>query len=122
MHHFFLKVNVDKILFNSNLKDVSFSVNVKELVSDKHQIKAFLIEEHANPIIAIDFMFKNSGKIADKSTKLGTANLLASSLTEGAGRYNAQSLKELLDENAIVLNFIATDDDFEISVKTTKDM
>ena len=56
--------DADKILAQSVLQNKTFSAEVKEI--EESGIKAYLMEEHSNPIISIDFEFQNSGYAHDK--------------------------------------------------------
>ena len=54
-------------------------------------IEAWLVQEPAVPLIAIDFAFEG-GSVQDPEGKTGTANLVASLLDEGAGNLDFQGV------------------------------
>lgn len=105
---------------NSELSGKEFVTLVQEIVSSRHKIKAYLLEDKANPIVSMNFIFRNVGYVSDDENRQGLARLVAALLKEGAGEYDGQELKEILAVNAIDIKFKAEKDDFSVSVKTTK--
>lgn len=112
--------DVQKVIDGSVLKEKNFNAEVKEIVSPKYGIKAYLLEDHTNPIISVSFGFKNAGYAADNEDEQGTAVMAAALLTEGAGERDSQAFKEILENNAIGMSFSAGKDDFNGSLLTTK--
>lgn len=110
--------NPEKIVANSILKDKNFETNVIEIVSDKG-IKAYLFEDKNNPIISIDFMFKNSGTAYDRDGFYGISNMVSALLTEGSGDLDNSKFKEELELSAISVSFSSDIDDFSGSLVTT---
>ncbi|MGL4636985.1 MAG: M16 family metallopeptidase [Beijerinckiaceae bacterium] len=80
-------------------------------------IEAWLIEEYAVPLIAMEFSFKG-GSSDNGAGKAGLSHLLSGLFDEGAGPYNAVAFHELLDEYAIHLNLSSGRDDLSGSLKT----
>lgn len=74
----------------------AYALKVEEIVSAKG-IKAWLVEEHSVPLIAIRFAFIG-GAVQDPPGKEGLAGLMADLLTEGAGDLPAAAFKEKLSE------------------------
>ncbi len=111
--------NPDRINKNSVLRDKTFEAEVVEISSPKG-IKAYLLKDETNPIIAMNFMFKNAGSAHDANRLFGIANMVASLLKDGAGKYSAVEYKEKLEELAIGLSFSVDADDFKGSLLTTK--
>lgn len=109
------------IIDNSVLQGKTLSLAVKELKTAKNDITAYLLEDNANPIVSIDFIFKNAGSISDDKGKQGLSRMVSLLLTEGAGDYDTETLKEELDLKAISITFSAGKDDFGGSLLTTKD-
>ncbi|SFK24499.1 M16 family metallopeptidase [Methylocapsa palsarum] len=72
-------------------------------------IEAWLVEDYAVPIVALEFAFKG-GASQDPIGKPGVATLLAGMLDEGAGPYDAEAFHRALDEDAIELSFSADRD------------
>jgi zinc protease len=72
-------------------------------------IEAWLVEEHAVPLVALEFSI-NGGASQDAPNRPGTATLLAGLLDEGAGPYDAEAFHRALDDKAIHLSFSADRD------------
>lgn len=116
----FLNSNPQKIVENSVLKSKNFSLPVVEIISPKAKLKAYLLEDDTNPIISLNFSFKNAGYASDDENEQGIAQMAAALLTEGAGDFSGQALKEALESLAIKISFAAGKDDFSGSMLTTK--
>lgn len=80
-------------------------------------IEAWLVQEPAVPLIAIDFAFAG-GSVQDPVGKGGTANLVASLLDEGAGDLDSKAFADRLERNAIELDFFAGRDSLGGSMRT----
>ncbi|WP_073955645.1 pitrilysin family protein [Thalassospira sp. TSL5-1] len=93
------------------------AVEVQEVVS-KGGIKAWLIEDHLNPLLTIDFAFKGAGASTDPDGKLGRANMVSGLLDEGAGDMDSQTFRGLMENKSISLSYDAGRDDFTGSVVT----
>src|SRR5499433_433681 len=68
------------------------ALTVEEITTEKG-IKAWLVEEHSVPLIAIKFAFMG-GASQDPVGKEGLADMMADLLTEGAGDLPAAAFKE----------------------------
>lgn len=106
---------------SSVLQAKDFEADVREVVSPRKSIKAYLLEDRHNPIISVRFIFEGAGYAGDGDGEEGIANLAAALLSEGAGDWDAQAFKEELENLAIGLNFAAEKDDFGGSLLTTKE-
>lgn len=80
-------------------------------------IEAWLVEDHANPLLSMHFAFDGGGEL-DPPNQSGLANLAASTMDEGAGDLDSQAFQRKLADNAIELRFRAGLDDFSGTVKT----
>jgi zinc protease len=80
-------------------------------------IEAWLVEEHAIPLIAMEVAFLG-GATQDGDAKAGTAALMASLLDEGAGDLDADSFQERLADRAIEVHFHADRDSWHGALKT----
>jgi zinc protease len=80
-------------------------------------IEAWLIEEYAVPLIAVEMSFAG-GTAQDPKGKSGLTNFMAGMLDEGAGPYDAAAFQEQLDEHAISLRFSESRDEVGGSLKT----
>jgi zinc protease len=72
------------------------ALDVVQIVSPRG-IKAWLVEEHAVPLVAIKFAFMG-GSAQDPNGKEGMAVMVADLLTEGAGDMSAQIFKEKVSQ------------------------
>ncbi|AUG54045.1 M16 family metallopeptidase [Thalassospira marina] len=93
------------------------AVEVQEVVS-KGGIKAWLIEDHLNPLLTIDFAFKGAGAATDPDGKLGRANMVSGLIDEGAGDMDSQTFRGLMENKSISLAYDAGRDDFTGSLVT----
>ncbi len=95
----------------------AYAVEVKEVTSESG-IKAWLVEEHALPLIAVKIAFKDSGNAYDLPGKEGRANIMAAMLTEGAGDMDARQFSEAIESRAIALEAAVEEDNFHVSMET----
>jgi zinc protease len=72
-------------------------------------VKAWLIEDHTLPLIAVDFQFEG-GTALDPPGKEGRANLTMDLLDEGAGDLDSQAFKRRVEDLSIRLDFEASYD------------
>jgi zinc protease len=94
----------------------SAAVQIQRVVTDG--MEAWLVEDHANPIIAVRAAFRGSGAATDPADKAGLARLAAALLDEGAGDMDSQAFQGRLDDLAIRLGFDADLDNFGGSFET----
>lgn len=92
------------------------AVDVTRVVSPGG-IEAWLVEDHANPLVSMNFAFEGGTEL-DPPGKSGLANLAASTMDEGAGDLDSQAFQRSLTDNAITLRFKAGLDIFSGHVKT----
>jgi zinc protease len=81
---------------------------VQKVVS-KGGVEAWLVEDYAIPLIALEFAFKG-GAAQDPIGKPGAATVLSGLLDEGAGAYDSEGFHRALDEDAIEMSFSADRD------------
>ncbi|MBM3550874.1 MAG: insulinase family protein [Alphaproteobacteria bacterium] len=72
-------------------------------------LEVWLVESHAVPLVALEFAIRG-GAAQDPAEKPGLATLLAATLDEGAGAYDARGFHRAIDELAIHLGFGADRD------------
>lgn len=82
-------------------------------------IEAWLVEEHAVPLVALEFAFLG-GTTQDAPGKGGTATMLAGLLDEGAGPHDSAAFQQMLADRAIELHFFADRDSLRGSLKTLR--
>jgi len=81
-------------------------------------IRALLVEDYTNPLIAMRFAFEGAGSTQDPAGKEGAANLLSGLLDEGAGDIASQDFQARLDELGVSLSFDAGYDNFAGNFRT----
>ena len=89
---------------------------MQRVVSPKG-IEAWLVEEHAIPIISLRFAFRG-GAALDPEGKEGLARLVSNLLDEGAGGMDSQAFQARFDDLAMRLRFSANMDSFPGSMET----
>jgi zinc protease len=67
-------------------------------------IKAWLVEEHSVPLMALRFAFKG-GNAQDSNGKEGVAHFLTGMMDEGAGDLDAQAFQNRMEELAMRMSF-----------------
>ena len=80
-------------------------------------IKAWLVEDYAVPLVAMDFSFEG-GAAQDPQGKAGRRSILAGMLDEGAGDLDSEAFQRALDDYAIRLHFSADRDEFTGHMQT----
>jgi len=80
-------------------------------------IKAWLVEEKAIPLMAMNFSFR-SGSANDPAGKEGVTTFLTGMLDEGAGGMPSEAFQKKKEELAFRMSFDAGDDFFEGSFQT----
>ena len=86
-------------------------------VTSVNGIQAWLVEDHKNPLITVQFVAKG-GSSADPKDKNGLAYLVSGLLDEGAGDLDSESFQALLEKNSISLSFNARMDTFSGTLTT----
>ncbi|MCE1234880.1 MAG: insulinase family protein [Hyphomicrobiales bacterium] len=80
-------------------------------------VEAWLVEEHAVPLVAMQFSFLG-GSTQDPAGKEGVTNLLSTLLDEGAGDLTSQAYQTKLEDLAVDLTFSDDPDRFTGEIKT----
>ena len=80
-------------------------------------IEAWLVEEHAIPIVAIEISF-DGGSVLDPEGKEGVANLTMGLLEEGAGDLDAVGFAQRADEIAARLGFGSSRESVSLSLRS----
>ncbi|MCB1380126.1 MAG: insulinase family protein [Alphaproteobacteria bacterium] len=80
-------------------------------------IKAWLVEEHSIPLMALNFSFR-SGATSDPQGRAGLANFLSGMLDEGAEDIDSATFQKRRDELAFRMSFDAGRDFFEGAFQT----
>jgi zinc protease len=93
------------------------AVEVQEVYSDEAGIYAWLVEEHAIPLVAMEVSFRG-GAALDPAGREGLANMVSGLLDEGAATYDSLAFQTRLEDLAIRMGFAASRDRFSGSLKT----
>ena len=111
--------NPQYLVETSILKNKSFAEPI-EIISPEKKIKAYLYEEHSNPIVSLAFVLTEAGAAYEPDDKKGIGTLLSSQLLKGAGKYKMAQFHDILEQKAIQIDFDNTKDDFQGSLKFIK--
>jgi zinc protease len=87
-------------------------------VVGQNGIKAWLIEEHSLPLVAVHVAFEGSGFAYDPADEEGRANMAAAMIDAGAGDMNERAFTEALENKAIDMNAVVDEDMLEISMQS----
>ncbi|KAF0117096.1 MAG: peptidase M16 [Rhodospirillaceae bacterium] len=90
---------------------------VVERVRSPGGIEAWLIEDHATPILTMNFLFRG-GAALDPAGRTGLATMVAALVTEGAGEWDSGDFQTNLERLSIRLGFTADHDTFNGSLQT----
>ena len=88
-----------------------------EQITSPAGIHAWLVREHAVPLVALNYAF-HGGSSQDDPTKAGTGHLTADMLDEGAGDLDSKTYHARLEDHAIELGFEVGRDYFRGSLRT----
>jgi zinc protease len=92
------------------------AMTIEKIISPSG-IQAWLVREHAVPLVALSYTF-HGGSSQDEADKAGAANLAADMLDEGAGDLDSKTYHERLENHAIDLSFRVGRDYFRGSLRT----
>ena len=92
------------------------AVEVQRVVSPGG-IEAWLVEEHAVPIVSLRYVFRGGSKL-DPVGREGLAELVSGMLNEGAGEIDALAFQKALDDIAARMGFDAGIDEFRGSLES----
>ncbi|WP_442969908.1 M16 family metallopeptidase [Roseibium sp. Sym1] len=92
------------------------AVEIQEVTSPGG-IKAWLVEDHTVPLVALNFSFEG-GSAQDPAGKEGLTRLLAATLDEGAGDLDSETFQARLEDLAVSISFSTGKDRFYGSLRT----
>lgn len=107
-----------QIVNESAFKGRSFKGKTEEIVTLDGKVKAYLMQEHSVPIVAVSFGFDKSGTAYEP--KEGAAILLADVMSNGAGHYSRQELRDVMKEKGIHFSVNVGRDRLEFSFSYVK--
>src|SRR5262245_57256892 len=82
------------------------AVDIK-VVTSTLGVKAWLVQDKSAPAVSLAFSFAG-GAASDPAGQSGVTNLMATLLTDGAGRLDAQAFRQRQEDAAASLSFGAT--------------
>lgn len=92
-------------------------LDIREVTSPSG-ITAWLVEDHALPVISLRFAFLESGSALDSEATQGLVQLLSNTMDEGAGDLPAKEFQKALLDQSITLTFGSGRDGFGGTLKT----
>ncbi len=92
------------------------AMTIEKIVSPSG-IHAWLVREHAVPLVSLNYAF-HGGASQDDAANAGTASLASNLLDEGAGNLDSKAFQERLENHAIELGFDVGRDYFRGSLRT----
>ena len=99
------------------LPSICLATEVKEITSS-NGFKAWLVEEHALPLVAVRITFRASGSAFDPDGKEGRANMTSALLMEGAGDLDARAFSDAVESRAIGMTMGVDEDLFNVSLES----
>lgn len=90
-------------------------LNIQEVISPGG-IRAWLAEDHAAPVISMQFAFAGSGSVLD-GDKQGLVQLTSNTMDEGADELDSEAFQKELADRSISLSYRVGRDDFYGSIK-----
>jgi zinc protease len=110
-----IKIRQSVFMFLSIACFLAFSTTAKAIdiqeVTSPGGIKAWLVEAHEIPLIAMNFAF-NGGSLSDAPGKEGTGKFLTGMMDEGAGDMDGPAFRTLRDRLSISISFSAAAENF----------
>lgn len=104
------------ILFSSLLASAAQAFQIQE-VKTPGGISAWLVEEHAIPLIAMSYSFRG-GTASEPADKAGLTYFLSGMLDEGAGSLDSEAFRKRRDELSARISFDNSADRFSGSFQT----
>jgi len=92
------------------------AMTIEQIISPSG-IHAWLVREHAVPLVSLNYAF-HGGSTQDDALKAGTAHFTADMLDEGAGDLDSKAYHSRLEQHAIEIGFQVGRDYFRGSLRT----
>ncbi|MBN2782592.1 MAG: insulinase family protein [Campylobacterales bacterium] len=96
------------------------AATIKHLSINDQEVPVIFEEDHRLPIVNVQFIFQNSGSIAD-GTKAGLAKFSAKLMNEGTKALGSSSFAEMLESKAIHISSMSGKETFVIEVGSLKE-
>lgn len=112
---------LQSLVEHSILKERHFQGQTEELFVPEAGLKTYYMYEDSSPLVAMSFLFDKSGTAYDPEAEQGTAVLTAMTLKDGAGKFEAEELREEMAVRGIQIGFGADKDVFSGYMITPKE-
>jgi zinc protease len=96
----------------------AFATPIIQEISAENGLKAWLIEDHALPIITVKMAFEGKGASSDPADKPGLAAFTMQMMDEGAGDMDSLSFHKMLENYAIHFSADTDEDRSSIGMQT----
>lgn len=81
-------------------------------------INVWLVEDKSLPVVALQYIFLDTGTTLDPQEKQGLVRMLSNTMDEGAAELTSQDFQKALSDHSITLTFSAGRDGFGGKIKT----
>lgn len=112
------RFDAEKILRHSLMQEKTFQGTAKEIIALDGKIRAFFIEEHSLPLVAVSFGFQRAGRAYEP--KDGVGLLAENVLMDGAGKYSRYELRDIMKEKGIKIGVSVEEDNLDFSLSYVK--
>lgn len=102
-------------LFVAILALPAHAIDIQQVTSPGG-IKAWLVEDHSIPFVALDLDFRGGASL-DVEGKRGAINLMTGLLEEGAGKRDATAFAQAVEDLGAKLNFSVSDDSLSVGLR-----
>ena len=93
------------------------AMDIQRVVSPKHGIVAWLVEDHSVPVVSMSVAFRG-GAALDPEGKAGLAEMTSDLIDEGSGDLDSQAYHKALENIAASVSFDAGPDNFTGALRT----
>jgi zinc protease len=93
----------------------AYAIDIQEVTSPGG-IKAWLVEDHSIPFVAVEFAFKGGASL-DEPQKRGAINLMTATLEEGAGKLDSTGFAQALEDLGASLSFDVSNDAVTVDMR-----
>ena len=91
------------------------AIQIEEVTSPQG-VKAWLVEDHSIPFVALNFSFEGGASL-DAAGKRGAINLMTATLEEGAGKLEATAFAQAIEDLGADFSFDVDDDALTVTMR-----
>lgn len=102
-------------LFVAVLAVPAHAIEIEEVTSPGG-VKAWLVEDHSIPFVALNFSFKGGASL-EAADKRGAINLMTATLEEGAGKREATAFAQAVEDLGAGFSFDVDDDALNVKMR-----